>query len=476
MSHDDQNSLSGGKSTSLFGLPLSWGTQFIISVLGSTLSWWFQDKWTEGRIIPGARSLGELLWQLAPFIVSSFLMLFFLMWVAALLIQLSVWSTPRSSPNAANLSSRRSTRAEFARRLLAFLGFTIVVAAFYGCTLSAANRFVPSEAGPVSAIAGILALVVTFIFVPRIVRGQPAKQVETLRVTQIDSVTRPNGPPIWWIKTAAWIPTILFLVVFFFPLQSVRIEWRLASLAFALLWPFALNRVRLWTFKIGHEGNPARAIRLNRFLAWVPGYPGSLEGMILFDSGRYGEAREFLKPLAFDGKGRPRLTSLELYTYALALVNDGNASEAEPLLEAAIHVSQRPDVMEVALASCLLTQGKDAGRACELIEKALAAPQLRTSNYGKAADHANRIARYAWALASSGRHDEAVEQISAALAEFSKLSKVEIASVQYFVGEAWHALGDLKKARSAFQDASDLAPSSIAALSSQKALAKLSQA
>ena len=124
--------------------------------------------------------------------------------------------------------------------------------------------------------------------------------------------------------------------------------------------------------------------------------------------------------------------------------------------------------MEVALATCLLTQNKQPERACKLLEQSLA--ESRTLS---PADLARRIARYAYALAACGRRPDAEEQIQKAMAMGATLKPDDLAGVDYFVGEAWRTLGETTKARDAYQQAVALSPSGGTALSVQKALAKM---
>lgn len=239
---------------------------------------------------------------------------------------------------------------------------------------------------------------------------------------------------------------------------------------FLALFPVAylVLRVKRWIYQVGHGGNYERALRLDRRWSLLPFYGESLQGMILFNAGRYSEAREFLKPLAFDAHGKPRLASTELYAYALSLENDGHEQEAQQLLEAAVPMSKRPDAMQVALATCLLEQDKETDRACMLLEQAQA-----TTKRLVRADLARRIARYAWALGACKRRQEAEAKIQEALAKGAGLGSADLAGVHYFVGEAWRALGDTAKARAAFQEAVRLAPEGVTALSVRKALAKM---
>jgi len=198
-----------------------------------------------------------------------------------------------------------------------------------------------------------------------------------------------------------------------------------------------------------------------------------LEGSILFNAGRYPEARTFIRPFAFDEQGMPKLSSTALYTYALALENDGMEAEAQKLLEAAVRVPQRTAGFHVALATCLLSQKKDSERARELLETALATTDVRPSSSGQNADYARRLGRYAWALAACGRRDDTEAQLKKAFAGSGRLKERDLAGLHYFAGEAWRSLGEWKKARTAFEEALRLSPDGSAATSAQKAMAKM---
>jgi hypothetical protein len=278
--------------------------------------------------------------------------------------------------------------------------------------------------------------------------------------------------------------TGLLLLVFFLPLLIIPLALPLAhhspQHAKVLLWVFPAQIVLLVlaavavavlqqrVYRMGHRGETERALRLDQKCKWVPFYPAWLRGSILFSAARYREAREYLKPLAFDAHGNARLDSRELYLYTLCLTNDGREEEAQPLLEAVVDAQPENTTLTVALATCLLAQEKDPGRACALLEQSM------KSSFGLgAADRARRVGRYAWALASAGKRAEAEKQIEEALAAGAKLAPEDLAGVQYFVGEAWRALKQTSRARAAFDQAIALRPDGVTARSSQKALKKM---
>jgi tetratricopeptide (TPR) repeat protein len=261
---------------------------------------------------------------------------------------------------------------------------------------------------------------------------------------------------------------LLVVLVFVVPMRSI---WRSTALVALLLYPLALSRLKLWTYRLARGGSYDKALRFDHILGFMPFYGDSLEGSILFNAGKYAEARTFLKPLAFDKQGEPRLTSTSLYLYTLALTNDDRAEDALPLLEAAARVPASSNSMRVALAGCLLTLGKDPYRACALLEDVLARDPVPA--YEKNADQARRLARYAWALAACGRRDEAEAQLKDAFAGSFSLTKSDQAGIKYFAGQAWRMMGEKEKSRTAFNEAIALAPDGSTAMSARKGLAKL---
>jgi tetratricopeptide (TPR) repeat protein len=358
--------------------------------------------------------------------------------------------------------------------VLVVAALALSIAAIFGAHFLA-KRFAPAHERTMVGIAiGLMAC--AFGFFMEVLNAQkPAPAAQGLQTASAeDAETRAASQRKSRKKAAVWIFEIIVVLILASPIPE-RVKEAVFYGHFALLFLgiLALRRLRFWIYTVGHRGEFDRALRLNRIAMQIPGYGGSLEGPILFNAGRYHEAQAFLKPLAFDAKGQPRLKSLELYTYALALVNDGQLEEAQKLLEAAVYESPQSDPLKVALASCLLTQEKETDRACRLLEEAMGVHTSRMPSQMKRADEARRTARYAWALASSGRHDEASAKIQQALAEGAGLKDADLAGVHYFVGEAWRVLGNSAEARSAYDKALQLAPSGVAALSAQKGLAKL---
>lgn len=276
------------------------------------------------------------------------------------------------------------------------------------------------------------------------------------------------------IIAAAWIVAALITLVMIshVPKQVKTIVF-FAPIGILIFGAVALTKLKIWIHGLARQGEFDRAIQMDRRFSRIPGYGTPLEGSILFNAGRYPEARAFIKPFAFDAQGQPKLTDMGLYTYALALENDGMEAEAQKLLEAAVQVPQHTASFHVALATCLLSQKKDAERARELMEVALATTDTQTTAYGRNADYVRRLGRYAWALAACGRREDAEAQLKKAFAGSKGLKDRDLAGLHYFTGEAWRSLGEWKKAQAAFNEALRLSPDGSAATSAKKALAKL---
>jgi tetratricopeptide (TPR) repeat protein len=275
-------------------------------------------------------------------------------------------------------------------------------------------------------------------------------------------------------KAATWIiVTIIMIVMISHVPSQVKTIVFFAPIGIVIIWAIALTKVKRWVFGLSMQGKFDEALQADRRYSRIPGYGSPLEGAILVNAGRYSEAWAYSKPFAFDDQGKPLVSSTQFYFYTLALENDGKEAEAEKLLEAAILVPQRTAGFHVALANCLLSQKKDAARACELMELALATPEPPMPAYEQNADHVRRLGRYAWALAAAGRREEAEAQLNKAFAGSGGLRERDLAGVHYYAGEAWRSLGEWKKARVAFEEAMRLSPDGPATTGSKKALAMM---
>jgi tetratricopeptide (TPR) repeat protein len=267
---------------------------------------------------------------------------------------------------------------------------------------------------------------------------------------------------------------ILMGIVLFLPVHGeIKLALLIAPIALLFIVGAGFSSVKRRILKLKAQGNYDEALRVDKQYSWIPGYGTPLAGVILFSAGRYAEARALMKPLAFEADGKPRLTSVALYTYALALENDGRSAEAQELLEAAVKVPQQSGVFHVALAVCLLDQNKDAERARELLEQAMSDWPVKLDRYEARADQMRRLGRYAWALAACGRREDAKAKLQEALDGATGFRSGDMAGLQYFAGETWRVLGEMEKARAAFKEAMRLSPNGASFTSAKKGLAKL---
>jgi hypothetical protein len=76
---------------------LSWGVRFAIALTGAIVSWWLSFSLLNNLYLPGVSSVGERLWQMAPFILGQLLALAFTIWTVWLffsgLSRLGKWGT-----------------------------------------------------------------------------------------------------------------------------------------------------------------------------------------------------------------------------------------------------------------------------------------------------------------------------------------------------------------------------------------------
>lgn len=224
---------------------------------------------------------------------------------------------------------------------------------------------------------------------------------------------------------------------------------------------------------LGLKGKTGLALQLSRGFFLLPKIKRMLEAMILFNAGRYGEARERIRHDAFDEADKPRLKSRQIYIYALCCCNDGKEAEAEKYLQGAVEANPEKSAMKsacvVALVVSLLMQKKDVQRASSLMEQEVANLLVPM----RSGDKARRFAVLAWALAASMRKKEAELAVAQALELSAKHSATDRAGVLYTTGEAWHALGEDVFARQFFAQSLELRENGVTALSSRKALARM---
>jgi tetratricopeptide (TPR) repeat protein len=157
----------------------------------------------------------------------------------------------------------------------------------------------------------------------------------------------------------------------------------------------------------------------------------------------------------------------------MALSHQGNGTEAQELLEAALRLNPPIGRFHLGLADCLLEQNRDPDRARQLLDRMLANWEEAENPSRTRAKSSLRRGRYAWALARCGLRDEAVIQIHEAVAESAKFLNYDQAWLQYYAGETWRALGDTDKARTSFEAAIAVHPHGQVEQQTRKRLSEL---
>lgn len=294
---------------------------------------------------------------------------------------------------------------------------------------------------------------------------------------------------------SAWIVILIVEVFLPFDIQSVgllttflpvalplllgfllRHRWDPAAVFFItvipaiLVYTLALTCLNLWVKRSVRRGDFDRAFRLSRPFAAID--PSGC-GWMLLQAGRYREAARYLRPCAFGKDGRPRLTDINLYYYAMALLNTEEFSECQELLESAVSVSQDFEHFHIALADCLLSQNKDAERAHSIIGEVLARFSMKPNRPHLWERKAVCIALDAWALARCGLGKESELQIEMARRLSKRFVPRDSAVVEHLIGTAWLALGDSNQARSAFLDTLKLFPRGDIGLRARRSLDSL---
>jgi len=254
---------------------------------------------------------------------------------------------------------------------------------------------------------------------------------------------------------------------------SIRWICLIAFVAAILVAPLPIMLMKRRVVKLATQGDYDRALRISKIWLRTKVYGRPFRGWIMLQAGRYSEALDLLKDSAFDEKGRPRLTNVNLYFYAVALMNEDRNAEAQELLEAAIQVPQKMDYFRFALADCLLSQNKDASRACELLEQVMANLKKKHQSAKQRTIMAHCIAVHAWALACCGRREESEARLQEALSRSKGFEAREVAALQHLAGVTWQTLGDLERARAAFQEAAKLYPHGDVGLRARRKLAEL---
>ena len=258
--------------------------------------------------------------------------------------------------------------------------------------------------------------------------------------------------------------------------ESFRGLILIALIAAVLLYPLPIMRMKRKAVRLTTEGDYDGALRISKIWLRSKVYGRPFQGWVMAHAGRYREALELLEGAAFDAKGRPLLKTQHLYFYAVALMNEEKYLEAQPLLEAAVLVPQKMgEYFRFSLAECLLSQNKEASRACEQMEHLIADLKKKAQPKPNRIFLAQCMAVHAWALASCGRREEAESRLEEAFVESDSYGKDDLAGLWHLAGSTKQALGDNEMARAAFLQAFTVFPHGSIALQARRKLAKLGQ-
>jgi hypothetical protein len=451
-----------GRKTSSALLREKRGLRLALAFAAVALCWGWSLNWASGRSFPGVETMGEQLWQFAPFFLGLAVCLICLGWASRL-----CWDGMVRSRSAAGLKvgpqEPANKKTWIARQELR----AIVTVFLAGTGLSWAVGFMSGDIVPAYARGIFLA---------------SGAALWMVLIGAFFNMLRSKAPDGNWRKIAPVLIAPPFVALALTAIlndpsrggERGPLYWglRVTLVAALLLIPASIlpGLLPVWLVR---RGKFDLALRWNRFFFWTLGNSRSTEGWILVMAGRYVPALAYLKPLAFDRNGHPRLTSQEFFLYALALSIEGEDATAEMLYEAAVHVPQKTGDFHFGLADCLLTQGKDSDRARKLVECVLAGIPVTPRSNRQRANRAQTIAFHAWALASNGWRAEAEMRLQEVFASSSGIGKCSLAALQLPVGDTWLTLGEPEKARAAFREAVTLFPFGDIAIRARKKLAAL---
>lgn len=298
-----------------------------------------------------------------------------------------------------------------------------------------------------------------------------AQQVET---SEEEAIREKKPGPLrrWWLSVNNRILAIwLFNLVLLLTLPRVR-GWSLflfcvISLVMLMAWAHSGMQAA------SSAGRYGLALWLSNLMLLSPTERRKDRGWIFLAAGRFKEAQQALRPLAFDRDGKPNLTSYALYFYATALMDDGEEQAAEKLLEAAVQAPQETKVFHFGLADCLLTQGKDPERARRLAEEVRMDPLRRYTPDRQFYLRRQCVALEAWSLALEGRRESCMETLHSALDGCERLNARDLAGLLHLKGVTLAALGEREEARNALREALAKCSNGWAGVMVRRSLAEL---
>lgn len=465
MSGTDRDFIENDRKTRMTMLKQHRGFRLTLVFAVVALCWGWSLNWASGRSFPGSQVIAPTLWQFAPFILGVSISLVCLGWASKVLWDgmFRTWTAPRAPRVPAELTMKKrawvfgkETKA-ISSVLSTGLLLSLIVGLISGAIIPVVARAVFLAAG-----VGLWIVMIRAFFHMLDNKGREGnwRKFSPLLI----------APPI--ISMAA-------IAVLNDPSQPGARSplyfalWIAMAVAAAVIPASTLPG--LLTVALVRRGQYDLALRLSSIFFWAIGNTHATQGWILVMAGRYNEAKNYLKPLAFDTEGHPRLTSQEFFLYTLALSIEGESATAELLYEAAVNVPQKTGDFHFGLADCLLTQKKDVDRARKLVESVLAGYPANPRSTQQRANRAQMLAFHAWTLASNGWRSDAEQRLKEALESASGTDKCSMAALKLPVGDTWLTLGESDKARTEFNEALILFPFGDVANRARRKLAVMDQ-
>jgi tetratricopeptide (TPR) repeat protein len=463
MSVADRDSIENERQTRITILKQHRGFRLTLVFAVVAACWGWSLNWASGRSIPGSQVMGPQLWQFAPFILGCSISLVCLGWALKVLWDglFRTWTAPRAPRVPAHLTMNKKAwvfgkeAQTIASVLVTGLLVSLIVGLISGAIIPVVARAVFLAAG-----TGLWVVLIRSFF------------------HMLDNKAREGN----WRKFSPLLiaPPIISMAAIAIlndpskPGARSPLYWALwAAIAVASAVIPASTLPGLMTVALVRRGQYDLALNLSQIFFWALGNTRSTQGWILVMAGRYTEAKNYLKPLAFDTEGHPRLTSQEFFLYTLALSIEGENATAEMLYEAAVNVPQKTGDFHFGLADCLLTQKKDVDRARRLVESVLAGYPANPRSTQQRANRAQMLAFHAWTLASNGWRSDAEQRLKEATESAAGCDKCSLAALNLPIGDTWLTLGETDKARTAYADALKLFPFGDVGVRARRKLASL---
>jgi tetratricopeptide (TPR) repeat protein len=291
-----------------------------------------------------------------------------------------------------------------------------------------------------AAAISFVVLLITFFFRP-LVAAIKAGRHSVMIVGSIESFRHMNSIDVVLMCTFGVSIAVIALS---------QADWKtkFLGLLFIYVVPGVILQSRQLPINLAFKGSYDKALRVQRWIQFLPDCGDILRGWIYLEAGRYQEARDVLAPGAFDATLKPRPHRFHLVLYGHALSSEGRVEEAITIFEVGTQASTGFGNYEMELSSCLLVKGVDAVRARELMERVISGYVFE-----RAVDSATAIGLHAYSLAANGEVQHAKDRLQEALNGFDRFKARDRAAMWIIVGATYRAMNQLEPARNAFEEA-----------------------